>query len=931
MKYAFILILFVFITNQSIAEINQCSTQVNNEYATALTWEQLPDRFLNGTELGVVFYVQGEDIVGATIVQSFKNYDALLVNFPDDLNNNKSVKLVYFDEVNGGCDLGDMSIIAPINESEPIMNELLDLIQQRLVNMSLITGLDYEELRQPLANHDNDVKLLLNTFVYMFDGVDNDKSLKRQWQNLESSSNSDTLLAIKHMNYIWIQSGLVDSMFDSFEKEQSHYNQLLAQLEPTNKPTKFMTFLKALNPLSNAMALDGSQLLPIIKPPKTAAALSELMQMQFSSDINGRPSVGKYRDASGAVASIGFSALNKASGEKIAYLKALAAVGDTYNNAIMIWGFLDKLAAGFFPNKLINERVDYGSKVLNLQTKKNGSVSAFWVTPQAPGIDIGKVILGTAMQTGKINSSLSKLSQSTKLVGFLNKSGLGRNINRLSNLLRLINKQTHGSFADATHAMGAWRADNQALPKAPDLIKIDKFNYPEVNILDPNYIASQSIYPKIINLELFDHSNKVLPYTAVNEGEGLIYLNLNGAKFANNKVNMKLPVSVDNDAMKLIPSYKISMLNKKHQFKFTTKSGLSADDYLFEPSTGTTIESITAIDKEAGIYRIAVSAPNKMDQFPASITVRSKQNKSRTVSSSLVLPTLSPAASCIDTNQTIQFRLASQDMPLNENDYELTIVGDGLNANDIIIDDNVTEDDFKLTLSGPGKLSKQWLYQAPDKTTDESIILSLKDKLTGQEFDNRKLTLNCQCQWNVTTPDNSNQGTLAFAAEVEDGWILMLSDPTHDDSVTVTLSNKSAKVGIHTFDNICRNEKPYVTDYVNGSAMILLNNQAYIAGYNGMCLDDDPRVMSQSPELNIESMTNSLIIGSMNGTIYKSAGQTMAESRVKLSFQAKILDLDRLGLLGNLTNGPIDNDYAVALGLIISNLGLSQACDEAED
>ena len=113
--------------------------------------------------------------------------------------------------------------------------------------------------------------------------------------------------------------------------------------------------------------------------------------------------------------------------------------------------------------------------------------------------------------------------------------------------------------------------------------------------------------------------------------------------------------------------------------------------------------------------------------------------------------------------------------------------------------------------------------------------------------------------------------------------------------------------------------------------MILLNNQAYIAGYNGMCLDDDPRVMSQSPELNIESMTNSLIIGSMNGTMYKSAGQSMAESNAELSFQAKILDLDRLGLLGKLTNGPIDNDSAAALGVIIANLGLSQACDVTED
>jgi len=931
MKYAFILILFVFITNQSIAEMNQCSTQVNNEYATALTWEQLPDRFLNGTELGVVFYVQGEDIVGTTIVQGFNNYDALLVNFPDDLNNTESVKLVYFDETNGGCDLGKISINSEMYESEPFMNEVLDLIQQRLINFSLITGFDYEELRQPLTHHDNDVKLLLNTFVYMFDGIDNNQSLKNQWGNLESSSNSDTLLAIKHMNYIWVQSGLVDSMFSSYEKEQSHYDQLLVQLEPTNKPSNFMNFLRALNPISNAKALDGSQLLPIIKPPKTAAALSELMQMQFGSEINGRPSVSRYRDASGAVASIGFSALNKASGEKIAYLKALDAVGETYNNAIMIWGFLDKLAAGFFPNKLIKERADYGSKVLNLETKTNGTVSAFWVTPQAPGIDIGKVILGTAIQSGKINSSLSKLSQSTKLVGFLNKSGMGRNINRLSKLLRLINKQTHGSFADATHSMGAWRVDNQALPKAPDLIKIDKFNYPEVNILDPNYVASQSIYPKIVNLELFNHSSKILPYTAVNEGEGLIYLNLNGAKFANNKVNLKLPVRVDNDAMKLIPSYKISMPNKKHQFKFTTKSGLSADDYLFEPSTGTTIESITAIDKELGIYRIAVNAPDKMGQFPASITVRSKQNKSRTVSSSLALPTLSPAVSCIDTKQSIQFRLANRDMPLSENDYELTIVGDELNANDIIIDDNVTEDDFELTLTGPGQLSKQWLYQAPDKITNESITLSLKDKQTGQEFDNRELTLNCQCQWNVTTPDNSNQGTLAYAAEVEDGWILLLSDPNHEDSVTVTLSNKSAKVGIHTFDTICRIERPYVTDYVNGSAMILLNNQAYIAGYNGMCLDDDPRVMSQSPELNIESMTNSLIIGSMNGTMYKSAGQSMAESNAELSFQAKILDLDRLGLLGKLTNGPIDNDSAAALGVIIANLGLSQACDVTED
>jgi len=924
MKYALILFLVVLITDNAVAEIKQCATQVNAEQVSALTWEQLPDRFLQGQDHGVVFYVQGEDIVGTTIVQAFKNYDALLVNFPNELNNKKSVKLVYFDETNGGCDLGKISINSEMYESEPFMIEVLDLIQQRLINFSLIIGLDYEELRLPLANHDNDVKLLLNTFVYMFDGVDNNQSLKNQWKNLESSNNSDTLLAIKHMNYIWVQSGLVDSMFGSFEKEQVHYDQLLAQLDPTNKPSKFMTFLRALNPISNAMALDGSQLLPIIKPPKTAAALSELMQMQFSSEINGRPSVGKYRDASGAVASIGFSALNKASGEKIAYLKALDAVGDTYNNAIMIWGFLDKLAAGFFPNKLIKERVDYGSKVLNLETKTNGTVSAFWVTPQAPGIDIGKVILGTAIQSGKINSSLSKLSQSTKLIGFLNKSGMGRNINRLSKLIRLINKETHGSFADATHSMGAWRADNQALPKAPDLIKIDKFNYPEVNILDPNYTAIKNEYPKILTVNTFNKSNQSYKYVAKREGEGLLSLSLYGAKFANNKINLKLPVRVDNDAMKLVPSYKVSMPNKKHQFKFTAKSGLSIDDYLIEPSTGTTIDAISSVDKDAGIYVIKVNAPNKLNQFPATITVRSKLNQSRTVNSSLNLPKLSPNIDCVDKNQAIQFKLFNRDMALAEN--ELTFVDDEIKGNGVIFEDNVTEDNFDLVLSGPGTLSQQWLYQPPQKESQKTVVLTLKDKATNLELEKRELSLNCQCQWDVTTPDGNSKGIKAYAAKLPDGWVLMLSDANHSDSVTVTLSNKPVTVGMHTFDSVCRKEKPVITDYVNGSAMILLKDKAYVAGHQSTCTDDEPHEMSKSPHLSIDMITDEFVYGSMNGFMYKNAGQNMIESWAALSFKAVILDVSNLALLGNITHGPIDTETATAMGMIISQMGLSEMC-----
>ncbi|MFK8011500.1 MAG: hypothetical protein AB8B80_05630 [Marinicellaceae bacterium] len=933
MKYALILFLVILITDNAVAEIKQCATQVNAEQVSALTWEQLPDRFLQGQDFGVVFYVQGEDIVGTTIVQAFKNYDALLVNFLNDLSNTQPLKLVYYDETNGGCDLGKISVNSEMYESEPFMNEVLDLIQQRLVNLSLITGFDYEELRQPLVDHKNDVKLLLNTFVYMFDGVNNEKSLRKQWQNLESSNNNDTLLAIKHMNYIWIQSGLIDSMFGSFEKEQAHYDQLLSQLAPSNKPSKFMTFLKALNPISSAMALDGSQLLPIIKPPKTAAALSELMQLQFGSEINGRPSVSRYRDASGAVASIGFSALNKASGGKIAYLKALDAVGDTYNNAIMIWGFLDKLAAGFFPNKLINERADYGSNILNLVNKTKGEVTAFWVTPQAPGIDIGKVILGTAIQTGKINSSLSKLSQSTKLVGFLNKSGMGRNINRLSNLLRLINKQTHGSFADATHGMGAWRADNQALPKAPDLIKIDKFDYPEVNILDPNYIASQSIHPKIIKLELFDKTNKILPYTAVNEGDALIYLNSNGAKFANNKVNLKLPVKVENDTMKLLPSYKLSMPNKTYQFKFTAKSGLNIDDYLVEPSTGTAIDSISTINKEAGIYRIAVKTPKDLNHFPASITVRSKHNKSKTVSSSLVLPKLSPSVDCVDKSQTIQFKLSNHAMALAENVNELTIVGDGLEANGVIFEDNVTEDDFDLVLSGPGKLSQQWLYQPPQNKSKEVVVIALKDKATGMVIDKRELSLNCQCQWSVSTPENNNEGTQAYAAKVTDGWVLMLSDPNHTDSVTITLSNKTASVGIHSFDSVCRTEHPFITDYVNGSAMMLLKEKTFIAGHYSSCQDDDPHEMPKSPQLSIETITDEFVYGSMSGFMYKQSGQKMLESWADLNFKAVKIDTSSFGLLGSITDGPINAETAVAMSMVISQMGLLEMCgsDDEED
>jgi hypothetical protein len=911
---------FIFFSAAAVATIPNCQLQSSDEMQQVLHWSYLAGENSYFAEFGLVLYHQDGQLTGATMAEKGRESSRVLALFPMAGDQQKPHQLLLVGEQHEPCSLGQMQIM-PQYPTEDLSAELLNIIELKLRHLTRFTEHDYDTYQQPFEVYQSELEAIINGMVYMFDGQDNPKSIKTSIERMASSSDPDVQQALSAYHYLLVESQMIDKMFNQSEFLFSQQND-----EPRLK--KLWNTIKLLSPLSSAKAnLNGLNVMQGVKIPKNGAELSKMMKHQLRSDISGKPEVGIYRDLSGLVAEKGYTALNAATGNKVKYLKALQKGGELYNAAIALWGFADKLMAGFFPNELVDLDITWGPNELSMTGNRNGAITDIKVTPKAPGIDLATVMLGTAIQSAKVQKTLGLLATRPKLQSYLAKTYLADGYKLIQNVGKLFPK-TGTVVSEGVGFAAPWSVDNLLLPKAPkSALNINPFKYPPVDIMQSGYFTAVSQTPGNLEAQFDDVA---VNYFAKAKGLGKILVQSAGDKFANSQIVSTLEIQINDGEFTLSPQIKVSAFGQQHRFELKVYAQRSLTDFelTFSPGLSLISEELVSTEfaglpEEVKTYALVVKAPANRSQFPATLSVQRNQGTRLPQHATMILPNLTPRLLCIEPGETYSFNISTS----NGEDNELQLLGDGNLSSDWQMNQSINKGDFAIQVKGPGTVSNHWDYQLDDNTKAKQTTIQLVDRQQRHVYDEATFTIGCQCQWQATTGNQENSGVDALWVDhVESkraGQFIILSDKSHFNVHQIIVKRDAPASGVITFSANCDDNT------VDGGWLSIVNETAYGGGHTPACEGEEGN--PGTPELTILAVSDKYVQGRIHGSMiygnnaYVKNHITFTAARVS---GKQWLNHPLMSLLS--TDIKNDPETLAGLGVMMSQMGGTSVCHPDE-
>lgn len=895
----------IVLTAAARAEIPACQLQLFDDVQQGLQWSQLDGENNYFDEFGLVLYHQKGQLTGATMAERGAELSRVLALFPLAGDDSQAHQLMLVGENHAPCALGELKIL-PAYDVGDISADLLALMELKFRQLASFTEHNYESYRQPFNAYESSLEALINSLIYRFDGEGNPDAIKANIQEMAGSNDSEVQQALATYHYVLVESQMADQIF-------SQGDNLYSQSESNDEAFlgRIMAAMRLLSPLGSAHAqLNGLTVMQGVKIPKNAETLSKMMNHQLSSEINGKPHVGIFRDLSGLVAEKGFTAINLAAGNKA---KHLQSAGELYNAAIALWGFADKLMAGFFPNELVDIEVTYGPNELNIYENKNGSVDEINVTPQAPGIDLATVMLGTAIQSMKVQQTLGKLAARPKLTNYLMQSKIGDGY-QLLQIMAYVFPKAATATSETVSFTAPWAADNLLLPKVPkSALNVNPFKYPPVNIMQPGYFT---VLSKTTDLLGITARSEVVNYHAVSTGTAKLLVHSNGAKFANAQIETILDVKINADDFTLTPQLKASAFGQTHQLKLRTFAQKDITDFTLKLADGMKWVSKSLIGTEqtgtkdeVKIYALVVTAPLNKTQFPATIEASRKGSSGSGQQATLVLPKLVPELMCIEPGVSYRFDVST----VSQNQTE---------------ERNLDLENFAIQVDGPGQVSEHWNYRVAESVVEKNTTIQLIDRKDQAIYDEATVAIGCGCQWQAETDGQQSVGIDALWIENIDAarpaQLLILSDKSHINMHQALLKNTRTASGVFTFVPDCDEGT------VSGSWLSIVNEKAYAAGYSPQCEGDEGN--PGTPEVRLNAVSDKFVQGSIHGAMVY-GNNAFAENKVTFTAARisaeKWLNQPLLSLL--LADLNSDPNALAGLGVMMSQMEAFSVCGEKEE
>jgi len=649
--------------------------------------------------------------------------------------------------------------IAPLPESPGATRRFFSNLEDGLEHTAQLLGLTVRELQDPDFKGDNALEDWLAVYGRWLAWDDQD-SLMAKLHALEAT---DDEAGLKLLDAVVAKAGFVTESGDfanrtkkaaAAQKDKFGYLDLLAppvrftgdDRKPATRlavTTQGMTV--GASGVSSSTAMLMLQSTPSTAPvtisgeafgealkPRNAVELSDMMNTQFDSEISGKPEVGIYRDMAGLVLGSGGAAIKTASGGT-----RVGAIGDGYillSEGLFVQAQLEKVWAGLYPAEFGQIEIDYGPVNLRLRDGEDmGSVRAINVTLQAKGMELSKIAAEIALSKLPIGDALSKSARpyaqkfaaTPAVVGSGTVAVNSAQVNAVANNI-VTNQATADLAANSVDGFAKTGTTMYGINALPDMVTIEPFSYPPVNIMTSGYYTLTVDDSEIVGLGLLSQGS--VPYTGLKEGSVTLTAMSDPGKFANNAITASVPIFVGEDetSISITPERTVAIPGDDVRFSVLVydEDGDADINVTLSPARHSyRLREINRTDNLPGgavsaLYDLVVETVEDKDAFPVTAMARMSAKPDQIASATIERARIEPVA-CVPWGVAHQFR---------------TNVPESLAG-------------IEWQVSGIGSVERDGTYTAQGSGPKKRSRITAINADTGKELDSLSFDIGCTCSW----------------------------------------------------------------------------------------------------------------------------------------------------------------------------------------
>lgn len=702
--------------------------------------------------------------------------------------------------------------IAPMQRADGAFDVLVASLKENLSQKAERFDLDFETLADPAFATDDPKIDLLHQFALMIDGADTPESIQAQIDDVKSDTDPAVTEAFHIFEAMLNTSGSLDAIAEEIRTSAAIRTPSGPQTSPpaTPKPQPARFDTSGSRPDITFIQLDGNK--PKKPVPKidvkafdTAKELSDAMIEQLDSESGNKPHVQIYRDAAGAMLGAG-SALGKAAGPGGA---RLAQVYDASSQALFLWGLLDKLQEGLYPNELVDMKIDAAPTTLFVdESPEEGMVAAVWVTPRAKGIDLGKLAFDVAFQflpvtdlvhirqgsARNLSRSFSYKAEADEIrrsiarhrnarppsnapvprpldrrtgdrLMELEQSG-GSQVAR-ANAQRLVDRMTRHQFRDGMLMIPTDMTKplilGNIINALPDMSVVPPFDYPRVNILEKGYLNLNLSRAGVIDMT-FSDSGSVF-YKSIEAGRVMINALTAPGKFGNSQAKAEQEITVRNEwGIALEPG--LSVISPGQSVRLNVIWN-GPDDMVLQHfnvnyDTDQKVHdfrlSKAPVELPDGrlAYTLDIKTVADGTRFPVNVTTSLRTKPEISARAVIRAAQITPTPICLDADSETQFSVA--------------------------LSGKETMKDLIWTVTqGPGKISRDGVYTAPsDASRNTAVTIEARPSTGNGPAMTVETKLNCGCSWTLQAMGKTYSGTDVVVMDQgggsEGGHLIVVND-----------------------------------------------------------------------------------------------------------------------------------------------------------
>lgn len=654
--------------------------------------------------------------------------------------------------------------IAPLERADGAFDLMMTGLKERVSQRAVPFGLDFDTLADPSFVADTPIVEALQRLALHVDGMNNSESMFALFKAARTDADKTVQDAAAILEAMLANSGLLEQMVSDLRKDV-FYQTSPAKLPPLSPQPMQLTLTPA----------QPKTLKLKTQPFRSAQDLSDAMIEQLDSESANKPHVQIYRDGAGALLA-GGSALGNAAGP--AGMK-VAKVYDVASQGLFLWGMLDKLQEGLYPNELRDMQIDAAPTTLFLRDDPSeGLIAKVYVTPAAKGIDFGKLALDVALQYAPVGNLVNLRQNSAKALmkgeasfdvrrAFerLNLARANRppdlkgtlpqqlnsleqqrlmkieldaaRVNTLHQSEKLQSRITRSQFVDGMLAIPTDMTKplyfSQIINGLPDLEKMPPFEYPPVNILETGYVQLNASRAGVIELE--QNWTRTVSYRAKGVGGVTVYGFTAPGKFGNTQAKGEVDIAVKDGYGLSITPQTVTMVPGDATDFFIAWEGPDhkvRDDFRVTFDTDQKIHRFelakAPIELPDGrlAYKLSVQTVPLLERFPINITASLLSAPEKKATARINAVRIQPDLGCTEPGARTSYRVIGPD-------------GQALSGLR-----------WKIA-SGPGRINEDGVYTAPERASRNAHV-TIEAHFPGNKPDPLSVStkLNCGCFWSVS-------------------------------------------------------------------------------------------------------------------------------------------------------------------------------------